>query len=103
MTDAIQQTLNAAGPDGVVLFSKSHWGNRAKNNLKSIGRISFVVVELDQHPDGPQMQAALREMTGQRTIPFVWLGGKHIGGSEDVARGVASGLFNDSIRHPQET
>ena len=96
MSEAIQSTLDAAGPDGVVLFSKSYcpYCKRAKASLKGIG-IAPVVVELDERPDGSAIQAALLQKTGQRTVPSAWLRGKHIGGSDDVVAGVAAGIFND--------
>lgn len=44
--------------------------------------------------DGAKIQAALKEMTGQRTVPSVWLRGQHIGGSDDVNIGISDGLFD---------
>lgn len=32
--------------------------------------------------DGAEIQAALAEWTGQRTVPNVFIGGKHIGGCD---------------------
>lgn len=39
-----------------------------------------MVVELDQRSDGGAIQAALENLTGQRTVPNVFIGGKSIGG-----------------------
>jgi glutaredoxin 3 len=96
MTDFIKKTLDAAGPDGVVLFSKSYCPScvRAKTDLKNIG-VSPVTVELDQREDGRLIQVALMQMTGQMTVPSSWLRGKYIGGSDDVQSGVAAGLFDE--------
>ena len=93
--DFIKATLTVAGP-GVALFSKSYcpYCRRAKQALLSIG-ITPVVVELDERQDGIDIQRTLLQMTGQRTVPSAWLNGKHIGGSDDVVNGVASGLFKD--------
>jgi glutaredoxin len=95
MAGVIDETLQAAGP-GVVLFSKSYcpYCMRAKHALMGIG-ITPVVVELDERPDGREIQVALLQRTGQRTVPSAWMAGKHIGGSDDVAAGVQSGLFKD--------
>jgi glutaredoxin 3 len=95
MADFIKATLLAAGP-GVTLFSKSYcpYCKRAKQTLMNLG-ITPVVVELDEHPDGREIQIALMQMTGQRTVPSAWLDGKHFGGSDDVEAGAASGLFKD--------
>ena len=37
------------------------------------------------HPDdGSAIQGALGEMTGQTTVPSVWISKKHIGGNSDL-------------------
>jgi glutaredoxin 3 len=91
----IEETLASAGP-GVALFSKSYcpYCMRAKRALLRIG-ITPVVVELDERPDGRDIQVKLLQMTGQRTVPSAWLNGKHIGGGDDVVAGAKSGLFKD--------
>lgn len=43
------------------------------------------VVELDQHPLGEGLQAALFKSTGRRTVPNVLINGKSIGGGDDIA------------------
>jgi glutaredoxin 3 len=95
MADFVKAALVAAGP-GVVLFSKSYcpYCLRAKKALLSIG-IEPVAVELDQRSDGGEIQVALMQMTGQRTVPSAWLDGKHIGGGDDVVAGIGSGLFKN--------
>jgi len=101
MSSAIDETLKLAASTvpsgGVVLFSKSYcpYCLRAKRALLSVG-IAPVVVELDERSDGAEIQAALLERTGQRTVPSAWLDGKHVGGSDDVLEGVESGLFKDA-------
>lgn len=40
--------------------------------------------ELDLHPLGPGLQAALMKSTGRRTVPNVLINGKSIGGGDDV-------------------
>ena len=94
MSEVVQEVLRKAGP-GVALFSKSYcpYCRRAKQALGNIG-ISPVVVELDEREDGRDVQLAILQMTGQRTVPSAWLNGQHIGGSDDVVAGVRSGLFD---------
>ncbi|CAJ1959544.1 unnamed protein product [Cylindrotheca closterium] len=97
MADFIKNTLRSAGPDGVVVFSKTWcpYCANAKDDLSSIG-IAPIVVELDMRSDGEDVQAALLRMTGQRTVPSVWVDGMHIGGSSDVYHHVRQGgLFRD--------
>ena len=101
MTDLVQKTLQAAGPNGVVIFSKSYcpYCMRAKSDLASTG-VSPVVVELDQRTDGGEIQRALLQMTGQRTVPSVWVAEKFIGGSDDTRRLVQSGEFQSMMAVP---
>ncbi|MCI26151.1 glutaredoxin, partial [Trifolium medium] len=50
--------------------------------------------------DGGEIQAALAEWTGQRTVPNVFIGGKHIGGCDSVLEKHRAGqlvpLLNDA-------
>lgn len=55
-----------------------------------------MVLELDLRADGPAIQAELARRTGQRTVPSVWLSGKHVGGSDDTIAGLKAGKF-DSV------
>ncbi|KAK3032297.1 hypothetical protein RJ639_036254 [Escallonia herrerae] len=40
------------------------------------------VVELDLRDDGYQIQSVLLDLVGRRTVPQVFINGKHIGGSD---------------------
>ncbi|RYO79374.1 hypothetical protein DL766_006002 [Monosporascus sp. MC13-8B] len=71
--------------NGVAVFSKSYcpYCNATKRLLDSVGA-KYYVLELDQVSDGSEIQSALEEMTGQRTVPNVFINRKHIGGNSDV-------------------
>ena len=73
----------------VIIFSKSYcpFSKKAKAILLEGYTISPkpFVVELDQHPIGPELQALLAENTGRRTVPNVLVNGKSIGGGDDIA------------------
>lgn len=49
------------------------------------------VIELDQSEDGLAIQHELLVLTGQRTVPSVWIGGSHVGGNDDAQALAASG------------
>ncbi|BAF20179.1 Os06g0659500, partial [Oryza sativa Japonica Group] len=49
------------------------------------------VVELDQREDGWEIQDALSDMVGRRTVPQVFVHGKHLGGSDDTVEAYESG------------
>ncbi|XP_019154591.1 PREDICTED: glutaredoxin-like [Ipomoea nil] len=67
----------------VVVFSKSYcpFCVDVKKLLTQLGA-SFKAIELDTESDGSEIQSALAEWTGQRTVPNVFIGGKHIGGCD---------------------
>ena len=82
----------------VMMFSKGYcpFCTKAKNILKGAG-IDFHVYELDQENDGAQMQDKLKEMSGQRTVPNIYIGGKHFGGCDDLQAGMASGKVKQLV------
>ncbi|KAF1326366.1 Glutaredoxin, partial [Globisporangium splendens] len=71
----------------VVVYSKSYcpYCSKTKALLKELGA-SFEVVELDQINDGDDQQSALEAITGQRTVPNTFIGGKTVGGNSDIQK-----------------
>merc|ERR1711881_102299 len=71
-----------------LVYSKSYcpFAKQTKDLLKSkrMKDGALEIVELDQIPSGAEIQGLLKEITGQRTVPNVFIGGKHIGGNSDV-------------------
>ncbi|KAK9178424.1 hypothetical protein WN943_027614 [Citrus x changshan-huyou] len=67
----------------VVVFSKTYCGycRRVKQLLTQLGA-SYKAIELGEEREGEEIQSALTAWTGQRTVPNVFIGGKHIGGCE---------------------
>lgn len=47
-------------------------------------KVQYHVDELDQLPDGKEMQDELAKMTGQRTVPSIFIGGVHVGGNDSL-------------------
>ncbi|KAK3154638.1 hypothetical protein QOZ80_2BG0193230 [Eleusine coracana subsp. coracana] len=80
---ALDKAKEIVASSPVVVFSKTHcpYSARAKQLLTELGA-SYEVVELDVESDGPELQAALAEWTGQRTVPNVFIKGKRIGGCD---------------------
>ena len=76
----------------VVLFSKSYcpFCTKTKALFAEIGAQEVCSIELDKDKDGPAIQAALLEVTGQRTVPNIFVGGRHIGGNDDAQAKAAS-------------
>ncbi|CAD6567501.1 MAG: FKBP-type peptidyl-prolyl cis-trans isomerase [Cyphobasidiales sp. Tagirdzhanova-0007] len=75
----------------IVIFSKSHcpYSKKAKQLIASIPdkRSEPEIHELDlmEGSQGAEIQAYLLEKTGQRTVPNVFIGKQHIGGSDKLA------------------
>ncbi|KAJ8121680.1 hypothetical protein ONZ43_g1930 [Nemania bipapillata] len=44
----------------------------------------YYAIELDQVDDGTAIQSALAEISGQRTVPNIYIGQQHIGGNSDL-------------------
>jgi hypothetical protein len=55
-------------------------------------------VELDEHPLGTQLQAALAVMTSRRTVPNILINGVSIGGGDDVAEMDNSDVLLEKIK-----
>ncbi|EOY20761.1 PREDICTED: glutaredoxin isoform X2 [Theobroma cacao] len=93
---ALDKVKQIVSSNQVVVFSKTYCGfcNRVKQLFTQLGA-SYKTIELNQESDGDDMQAALLEWTGQRTVPNVFIGGIHIGGCDSVvAKHQAGQLVN---------
>mmetsp|Transcript_62298 Transcript_62298/g.179179 ORF Transcript_62298/g.179179 Transcript_62298/m.179179 type:complete len:116 (-) Transcript_62298:134-481(-) len=74
----------------VVVFAKSWCPHCAKTKelLKKpeFENISIKIYDLDEMPEGtpsgPALQFMLNEMTGQKSVPSVWVNGEFIGGND---------------------
>ncbi|KAL3512806.1 hypothetical protein ACH5RR_025523 [Cinchona calisaya] len=82
---ALSKAKEIVSSNPVVVFSKTYCGycKRVKQLLSQLGA-TYKVVELDEESDGNEIQAALEEWTGQRTVPNVFIAAKHIGGCDSV-------------------
>lgn len=69
----------------VFIVSKTYcpYCAKTKNTIGLITKEAHII-ELDELEDGQELQDALFELTGQRTVPNVFIGGEHIGGNSDV-------------------
>lgn len=45
---------------------------------------SYHAIEVDQQPDGLLIKSALGRISGRHTFPNLFVGGKSIGGSDDI-------------------
>jgi len=95
---AKQSVENTVKENKVVIYSKSTcpFCNRAKSLMSSLGQNPHVV-ELDSAQNGKDIQKALQKITGQKTVPNIFINGKHFGGCDEledaVEKGTAESLF----------
>ncbi|CAA3030135.1 glutaredoxin-C4-like [Olea europaea var. sylvestris] len=82
----------AISSHSIVIFSKSYcpYCRRAKAVFKELKQVPYVV-ELDERDDGGNIQDALSEIVGRRTVPQVFINGKHLGGSDDTVEAYENG------------
>ncbi|KAJ7974600.1 Glutaredoxin family protein [Quillaja saponaria] len=80
---ALSKAKELVSSNGVVVFSKTYcpFCVNVKQLLTQLGA-TFKAIELDKESDGSEIQSALAEWTGQRTVPNVFIGGNHIGGCD---------------------
>merc|ERR1712128_234558 len=83
----MEQVENHIANNKVMMFSKTTcpFFTKIKQLFDSL-KIEYQVLELDQISDGPAVQAALAEKSGQRTVPNTYINGKHIGGCDDTLK-----------------
>ncbi|KAL4399495.1 Glutaredoxin [Malassezia pachydermatis] len=79
----------------VAVFSKSYcpYCKRAKQVIAGLNLESNKIglLELDEMKEGPDVQDYLLQKTGQRTVPNIFINGKHLGGCDDILRAQQSG------------
>ncbi|OAY29720.1 glutaredoxin [Manihot esculenta] len=80
---AMTKAQDLVSSNSVVVFSKTYcpFCTTVKKLFDEVGA-KYKTVELDTENDGSEIQAALGEWTGQKTVPNVFIGGKHIGGCD---------------------
>ena len=55
------------------------------------------VIELDVIDNGSQIQAALLDLSGQRTVPNVFIKGQHLGGNDATQAAARTGKLQELL------
>ncbi|CAN6623473.1 glutaredoxin-1 [Trichomonascus vanleenenianus] len=73
--------------NAVFLASKSYcpYCNAAKRTLINAGARAKII-ELDKMDEGRELQKALETISGMRTVPQIFIGGKLVGGNSDLEK-----------------
>lgn len=84
--------------DHIFIASKSYcpYCHRAKDILNKHSA-KATIIELDNVADGASIQDYLQEVTGQRTVPNIFIDGKHIGGCSDIEALESQGKLNSLL------
>lgn len=82
------EIANLISEEKVLMFSKSTcpYCSRAKSIFKGFD-VDVTIVELNLNPDPdymPRTQAILLDITKQKTVPNIFIGGVHIGGHKNL-------------------
>ena len=59
--------------------------------------IDAKIIELDEIDNGAEIQGALLDLSGQRTVPNVFIKGTHLGGNDDTQRAGSSGKLKEML------
>uniref|UniRef100_A0A2K6KL39 Glutaredoxin-2, mitochondrial n=1 Tax=Rhinopithecus bieti TaxID=61621 RepID=A0A2K6KL39_RHIBE len=86
-TSPVNQIQETISDNCVVIFSKTScsYCTMAKKLFHDMN-VNYKVVELDLLEYGNQFQDALYKMTGERTVPRIFVNGTFIGGATDTHR-----------------
>ena len=76
----------------IVVFSKSWcpFSTKSKQLFKKLN-LDFKVYEIDKENDGDLVLTILKEMTSQKTVPNIFINGKHVGGNDELQKANKSG------------
>lgn len=82
----------------VMIFSKSFcpYCKKVKEIFDSLN-VNFYAHELDLEENGADIQDALLEKTGQKTVPNVFIGGQHVGGASDTEAAHTDGRLQSML------
>ena len=94
----VEEINSAIAKNDVVVFSKSYcpFCTKTKTLFKEIN-VNAKIFELDLMSDGDVYQSELQKMTNQRTVPNVFVKGKHVGGNDDTQKARASGKLAEML------
>eukprot|EP00106_Octopus_bimaculoides_P012620 XP_014780062.1 PREDICTED: thioredoxin reductase 1, cytoplasmic-like [Octopus bimaculoides] len=98
-SDSLKEIINDyINKNKVMIFSKSTcpFCTKAQQIFDTLG-VEYKKIELDQIENGDNIHSTLKEMSGQRTVPNIFINKKHIGGYDDTAALHKSGQLLEMI------
>ena len=101
--DTIQRVKGLIGQKKLFVASKTYCPY-CQATLKTLftdlqfPEAQAIVLQLNTIDDGQDIQDALYEINGQRTVPNIYIDGKHIGGNSDLQELNASGKLQALLK-----
>eukprot|EP00591_Stephanopyxis_turris_P009192 CAMPEP_0195511354 /NCGR_PEP_ID=MMETSP0794_2-20130614/3705_1 /TAXON_ID=515487 /ORGANISM="Stephanopyxis turris, Strain CCMP 815" /LENGTH=99 /DNA_ID=CAMNT_0040638931 /DNA_START=109 /DNA_END=408 /DNA_ORIENTATION=+ len=82
----------------VIIFSKSYcpYCKKTKKLFNEMN-VDAKAIELDKIADGAAIQNALASISGQRTVPNVYIKGTHLGGNDDTQAAKKNGKLAELL------
>lgn len=79
----------------IMVYSKSYcpYCDKAKSLLDKHG-VKYTSREINLEEDGLETQAILYHMTSQKTVPNIFVAGKHVGGNSELQALSSNGELN---------
>jgi len=65
--------------------------------LSAFKSLDVVVYDMDLMENGQKIHDELKLMTGQRTVPSVFVNGQHLGGNDDIQNAYRTGELNSLL------
>eukprot|EP00382_Lankesteria_abbotti_P004370 CAMPEP_0113849760 /NCGR_PEP_ID=MMETSP0372-20130328/3370_1 /TAXON_ID=340204 /ORGANISM="Lankesteria abbotti" /LENGTH=107 /DNA_ID=CAMNT_0000819707 /DNA_START=68 /DNA_END=391 /DNA_ORIENTATION=+ /assembly_acc=CAM_ASM_000359 len=83
----------------VMVFAKTHcpFCKKAIDALEQLKPSGMKILHIEGLPNMDEVQDILKGITGGRTVPRVFIGGKFFGGGDDTVAGVASGSLKNRL------
>ncbi|KAJ4129114.1 Glutaredoxin [Fusarium equiseti] len=99
MSKAAEQIHQIINDNNIVVFSKSYcpYCRQTKKILDDLNTV-YELLELDQLPEGSVLHDALEQISGQRTVPNIYIKQRHIGGNSDVQNLRSAGKLVNLIK-----
>lgn len=96
--DVNAEIMDQVSKNKVMIYSKTTCGfcTKIKALFKSLDQ-ECGLVELDKIANGGDIQKALLQLTGQKTVPNVFVNGNHLGGCDDTLKAHKSGSLQKML------
>lgn len=103
MADLKEQLKEQIKNSHVLIYTKStcSFCLRVKK-LFDVQCVAYTDVQLDKTDNGSSIQAILLEITGQKTVPNVFINGQHLGGCDDTITAYTKGVLSKLLLEGQQ-